>query len=418
MVMIELPHSPMAEQAVLSLLFVNNENFELVDGRLSPDDFFIPLHSEMFSICVEMKRAGQEFSPPAIIHKLQGKYGTADELSTLLRDMFLNGETVTDICTVASVVAECAYQRRLIDAAAKLTDASRSNDIKQTAEWQKIIGELSKGFSGITPQTPPNQIRQAIEAMGDKNRMMQTGMQFWDRLFGGLFREKLYVIAGHGGAGKSALAVNIAWNMAKGGHSVRWLSWEEDSQALWARIFARECEVDNTKMRTATIADREMDKIVSFGQSIADKDFLAYYKLKDFGQMVDACGKCDLIVIDGLSRAPAPAGLGLVEKVGYVMQYLGELSHKTGATVLLLVHVNSDGVKNGASMSGLYGGQAVSFDPEGVVDLRRADDADAGAAWRKVAVKVLKNRYGPEGVTEHLMFNGSWMVFKEGMYRG
>jgi replicative DNA helicase len=366
-----------------------------------------------------MVKQGQEFCPPSVLHVLdEAKHGTRAELASKLQDMFTAGGMATDIATVASVVSECSYQRKLIDAAAKLTDAARENRVDDATKWQKTIGELSKGFSGVVTENTRNQIKRAIEAMHDERRMMKTGMAFWDRLFGGLFKEKLYVISGHGGAGKSALAVNMAWNMAKSGHVVRWVSWEEDSQALWSRIFARECGVDNTAMREARLTEAQTEKIVAKASVVGEHDFLAYYKLKDVGQIIDACGQCDLIVIDGLSRAPAPAGMGLVERVGYIMQYLGELSHKTGATVIVLAHVNSDGAKNGASMSGLYGGQAVSFDPEGVVDIRRADDADAGQEWRKVAVKVLKNRYGPEGVTEYLAFNGSWMTFQDGVYHG
>ena len=408
------PHSVAAEQTLIGMLMADNAKWDVVGGRLKPEDFFIPLHADCFRLCGELLKANLEFCPPVVAVKLDVKYGGPDEVVKLLVDMFIAAGNSKDIGSVAFVVSECAMQRRMIAISKELTGAAEANRVEDAEKWQRELSTLGRSFSGFVPVTAKEQIKQAIADMHDKARMMKTGLDPWDRVFGGMFREKLYVIAGHGGAGKSALAVNLAWNMAKGGHKVRWVSWEENASALWSRILAREGRVNSQTMREAGLSFGESNRVVEAGSAAQEADFLAYYKLKDYGQIMDACGRCDLIVIDGLSRAPVPSGItGITDRVHYIMGQLNELSMKTGATILILSHLNGESVKGGASISGLYGGQAATFDPEGIVDIRRADEQVGEGGKRAITLTVLKNRYGREGVKVPLWFEGEYQNFYE-----
>jgi RecA-family ATPase len=182
-------------------------------------------------------------------------------------------------------------------------------------------------------------------------------------------------------------------------------------------VLARECRIDSKDIREGNINDDQSAALTKKGAEIMDNDMLCYYKLRDKGQIIDATGKCDLIVIDGLSRFPVSGGLSIMERVQEAMQAMGEISLKTGAAILILAHVNGDSVKNGAGISGVYGGQAATFDPEGIVDIRRSSDDVGENGKRAITLTVVKNRYGPEGIKIPLWFEGPYHNFFEQEWR-
>lgn len=410
--MTHAPHSSVAEQSLLGMLMADNDLFALIDGRITPDDFYVPLHAAAFGIIQKLERENLDFAPPTVVPKLVDKFGTEAELYPLFVQMYESAGNMRNIASVAHVVSEYALQRKLINAAKELTLAANGNDVEKAIQWQKEVASLAKGFTDFVPETTKAQVVSAINAAHNKTKMMATNLGCWDRIFGGIFREKIYTISGYGGAGKSALAVNIAWNMACHGYKVRWVSWEEDREALWCRILSRECGIDSKKIREGSISEGESAALHNKGMEIMGADFLAYYKLKDQIQIIDACGKCDLIVVDGLSRFPC-TGASIIDRVQDSMKALGEISLKTGAAILLLAHVNGDSVKNGAGISSVYGGQVATFDPEGIVDIRRSDDIIHDGGKRSITLTVIKNRYGPEGIKVPMWFEGMYQRFYE-----
>lgn len=406
-----MPHSAVAEQTLLGMLMLDNNRLELLDGKITQADFYVPLYADIFTTLYGLVRDGVEAIPPTIIPRLIGKY-TEIELAELCVKAFEYASTAVNIASIAHVISEMTLRRRILSIAKSLTEAAEAGKADDVTRLQKELSDLHKGFSDFVPETPRQQIISAIEAAHSTSKMMLTGFESWDREFGGIFREKIYTISGYGGAGKSAMGVTIGWNMAKAGHKVRWVSWEEDREAIWGRVLSRECRIDVRAIRDGSLTEGQSGMLSSKGSEMMAHDFLAYYKLKDKSQIIDACGQCDLIVIDGMSRYPCK-GESLIDRVANTMQEVGEIALRTGASVLLLSHVNGDSVKNGATISSLYGGQAATFDPEGIVDIRAADDHVGEYGRRAITMTVLKNRYGKGGGKTPLWFEGAFMHFYE-----
>ena len=100
--------------------------------------------------------------------------------------------------------------------------------IKHAREW---IPETDTMLSkrGVAPEMP-------IKSIGLLNDFL------W-----GLHRQELTCIGARTSNGKSVLAIQIAWDMAKQGHSVYYMSLEMPVPRIIERIFSYECLVDNTK---------------------------------------------------------------------------------------------------------------------------------------------------------------------------
>src|SRR5690606_36259407 len=98
------------------------------------------------------------------------------------------------------------------------------------------------------------------EALRNGGRMhgLSTGFADLDSKIGGLAPARLYILAGRPGMGKTALATNIAWHVAKNGtHDengecvpapVDFVSLEMPHDELTERIVSGECGVSSSKL--------------------------------------------------------------------------------------------------------------------------------------------------------------------------
>lgn len=399
------PHSPASEQTLLGLILLDNKNFDLVSGQLPASDFYVPLYAAIYEAMAKIIADRREANPMTIVHQLDAAHGDKQSLIMQMVGMLELAGSCTHAPSVAYVVSELAYQRKLISAADQLSKAANANQVEVARQLQGEIALLTASFVKTTKETPLNQLSMAYKAACEAKGMMPTGFKVWDDIFGGLFAGNRYTIAGHAGAGKSAMALYIAWNMAKQGKRVRWLSYEEKPDALWWRILAREAKVPVHSFRMG-LTEAQKVKVINAQAELQGYDFLGFYGLPDVPSMIGNCGECDLIVLDGVSSAPAPGANTKVDKAGIVGDYCQLIAQKTGAAVIMLSHVNSDSIKGGASATGLYGGQAATFDPEGIVDLRWADDSKTICT-----MQVIKNRYGNAGKKVNIYFDGQFQTY-------
>lgn len=408
------PHSVYAEQGLLGLIMLDNSNYELVKGQLPPDEFYIPMYQALYKAIEVIIGSGMEANPITLSEKLSNDvWGDATKLNSDFNLIFDSASRSMSATSLAYVISQRAHERRMIEAAKLLTQAVEGNDADKAKEMQLHISQLMQTFSNVRPENPLEQLRKSFEAAKVGGLMMKTNVRGWDDAFGGLFKGSRYIIAGHGGIGKSAFTINLAWNMAVAGKKVRWISFEEKPEAIWWRIQSRFGKVSVSHFREG-LDEKEQTQIMTVQEKLIGPDFLAYENICTVGQIIQTCGNCDLVVIDGITSWPLPQAESKVEKAGIVTEYAKTIADRTGATVIMLSHVNGDGIKNGASITGLYGGQAATFDPEAIVELRFAEkEVPNGVMEREVKMFVIKNRYGPPNITKSFMYNGRHQTYRD-----
>ena len=104
-----------------------------------------------------------------------------------------------------------------------------------------------------------------------------TGLRDLDRKMGGLQPSDLIILAGRPGMGKTSLATNIAFNIAKAyeaeqqpdgtfktvnGGVVGFFSLEMSAEQLATRIIAEQAGIPSSKIRRGEITEDEFDKLV------------------------------------------------------------------------------------------------------------------------------------------------------------
>jgi replicative DNA helicase len=407
-----LPHSEMAEQVLLGCLMLDNTKINDVSNRIDKGYFFIPIHWDIYQCIVFLNEKGIEANPMTVADRLKSNTQIDIEyLKSLYSQIFGNAEYVSSIASPVYQLATLKFQREVIHLTEKMHKATSTHNVNEVEEVQKQLAELHNQAIVKPTPLPIEQFQEAYQASIRGGDMMLTGLSQWDDNIGGIFKGSRYVVAGHASVGKSAMALNVAWNMAKQGRTVRYLSFEEDQNSLLWRIMAREMRIPITSFRKG-LTEQQKVKVTHHTEKVINSDFLVFYKLKDVNQMIAMCGPSDLIVIDGISAFPAPADFTKVDKAGWVMDQCQILAHRTGAAVIALSHINSDGFKHGPSFSSLYGGQAATFDPETIVELRWDEDTSK-MAIKRIEGHIIKNRYGVSNQTMKLVFEGEFMEYRD-----
>jgi replicative DNA helicase len=90
-----------------------------------------------------------------------------------------------------------------------------------------------------------------------------TGFADIDSRIGGLPRRNLFVAAGRTGMGKSALACDVAANVARAGIGVAFVSAESPTDAIFKRMLSRETKIENRQFHLGILKDNDAGNITA-----------------------------------------------------------------------------------------------------------------------------------------------------------
>ncbi|MDR2413099.1 MAG: replicative DNA helicase [Rickettsiales bacterium] len=279
-----LPTNLEAEQAILAAVLMNNRALERVSEFLKPEHFTHPAHQEIYKLAEKQFAAGIPFDIITAKNYLtqQGvleSVGGVDYLSQLAGA----GATVVNVDQYGRIVYENALRRELINLGQEITDSAFVEDLEnpvgrqiETAEQKlfqlSVAGSTEKEGASLAAalRGALEEIEIAYKADG-KLSGLTTGFADLDKAISGLHHSDLVIIAGRPGMGKTALAVNIAFNAAnairfgnanknyKG--AVVFFSLEMSSPQLATRILSAQTEIPLASMRDGNVNDEEMLRI-------------------------------------------------------------------------------------------------------------------------------------------------------------
>ncbi len=282
------PHNIEAEQALLGAILVNNEAYDRVSDFLKPEHFSEELHRRVYEVTSQLIRAGKIASPVT--------------LKTFLGDHDLGGMTMPQyLARLASeataiintedygrTIQDLSLRRALIQIGEDVVnvaydspvDASPRSQIEEAERRLYEIAEQGRYDGGF--QTFSNALTTAIDLAAKayerdgKLSGIATGLSDVDTKLGGLQSSDLVIIAGRPGMGKTALATNIAFNIARAyesrvrpdgthepvnGGIVGFFSLEMSAEQLATRIIAEQSGVPSYKIRRGDIHDSEFHRI-------------------------------------------------------------------------------------------------------------------------------------------------------------
>src|ERR1700692_2254098 len=291
------PHNIEAEQALLGAILVNNDAFYRVSDFLEPKHFSEPIHQTIYETSSSLIRMGKIATPVTLKTFLPadtdiggmtvGQYlaRLAAEATTIInaQDYGRNIYDLSlrrDLIGIGEDMVNVAYDAPVDFAPrAQIEDAERR--LYELAEAGRYDGGFQRFAQALTVAV--DMAAKACQRDG-KLSGIATGLRDLDTKMGGLQPSDLLLIAGRPGMGKTALATNISYNVAKAhraevqadgtmksvnGGVVGFFSCEMSAEQLATRILAEQTSIASSTIRRGAASEA----IPTRGGVISEADF-------------------------------------------------------------------------------------------------------------------------------------------------
>ena len=345
------PQSIEAEQSVLSALLLDKHAINSIAGKLKPEDFYRTAHRIIYQAMLDLHARDIPIDMVTVIEELK-KMGRLEDVGGISYiTLVANIEpTAANIKHHARIVEEKALQREIIESGTEL--AALGYECGE-GELQRVVDSAQQRLLNLTSRhIGPDyvHIQTIVEPMVDQfgeilenNEAvtgLATGFTDLDELIAGLHPSDFIILAARPSMGKTALALNIAENVALRGAKadeppkrIIFFSLEMSREQLVQRMICTEANVSKHDLRLRkssktktntddTAAEKELqnkklavmdriweasDKLANSNVYIDDTPGLTIQEMRAKVRRLKAESGVDLIVIDYLQLMQAPS---------------------------------------------------------------------------------------------------------------
>ena len=287
-----IPHNTPAEQALLGLLMFNNQLFDNIEGELTANLFYVPLHGAIFESIQGLVLKGWEASPITVHAALKSKPNVdGAELMQALTAMLDMANSATDVRALSEIIRHTHLQRQLMGVADTLKrDAPSTASLEEAS---RVINEAESALFKLQESGPQKRaiqnlveplkavLKHAETAKARKSHLtgVSTGIGTLNQMLGGWQRSDLIILGARPSMGKTAFAVNLAFNAAHAlmneherehGCAVGFFSLEMSAEQLAARILSVTTGVDASKLQNGSLNDNDFERLVAQANSLSD----------------------------------------------------------------------------------------------------------------------------------------------------
>ena len=267
-----LPHNLEAERSILGAVLLDNHALNAAVEKLRSEDFFLPQHRQIFDRMVQLAEKQQAIDTITLMEDLtrRGELESAGGIAYL--SQLADGlPRVTNVEHYARIVKEKSILRSLIFSTAAIQeqalaagdDADVILDRAESKIFQIAEDRVRAGLIGVKELVRENYERlERIFSEGRRITGLATGYLDLDNQTAGLQPSELIILAARPSMGKTALALNIAENVAlRQQEPVAIFSLEMSKESLLLRMLASEARVDAHKFRTGHMNRDDWQKI-------------------------------------------------------------------------------------------------------------------------------------------------------------
>jgi replicative DNA helicase len=465
----EAPHNIEAEQALLGAILVNNDAHYRVSDFLKSTHFYEPIHRKIYDVLADLIRMGKIASPITAKTFLpaQDKVGDITVAQYLIR-LAAEAVSVINAADYGRAIYDLATRRALINVGTDVVNVAYDAELdaspqKQIEEAERRLYELAEtgrydgGFQNFSDavKTAVDMASAAYQRDGGLSGIA-TGLSDIDKRMGGLQASDLIVLAGRPGMGKTALATNIAFNVAvafegtqqadgtiaaKNGGRVGFFSLEMSAEQLATRIVSEQIELSSSKMRRGTFSDAEFEKIVNCANTMSRLPLyidqtggISIAQLAARARRLKRQRGLDLMIIDYIQLMTAGGKRGSenrVQEITEITTGLKALAKELAVPIIALSQLSRQ-VENRddkrPQLSDLRESGSIEQDADVVMFVYREEyyvknkepkygseehikwQADMNAVRGKAEVIIGKQRHGPTG-TVQVAFEGEFTRF-------
>jgi replicative DNA helicase len=416
-----------AERAILGSLMTYPEIFRL--SGLTADDFYLPQHKIIYGAIVEVVNQGKILSVHLIKNELekQGKLESVGGIAYLMQ--VLDESVPPDIALqIVDIIKEESEYRRLTETAQKIVGMVKSK-VNPDEITIKVINDVKSSFKKTkAPEALESVLREGLRELNEyiKNPAplgISSGFYDLDRMLNGFRGGELIVIGARPAMGKTAFALNIAYNIASQEKKVLFFSLEMNKKQITPRIFSMISGVPLGNIINGMIDDEDAEKIttaflkdVGILKRIFIDDSSIY--LTDIVKDAYTTEKVDAIIIDYLQLIKTQSKHQMrYQELADVSVTLRNLAKELDVPVITLAQVNREVEKKAdkrPSLADLRESGDIEATADVVMFLHREGyyKRDKNVDDSEVEIVVAKNRNGESGIVK-LRFDRKIQKFSE-----
>ncbi len=416
-----LPANIAAEKAILGAILLNNSHYQEAAGRIEPADFSLDSHRRLFSRMTELMSDGRSVDLVTLAEQLQRN----KELSVVGGVAYLAALTEglprrLSIEEYVRIVKDKSLLRQTITESERLgvlagDQSGSAEDVLAQAEtaFRRIAGQtISAGLTSIADYIKGNY--PCVDKIFDRNAR-QTGVASGfcrlDQLTAGFQPQELTILGARPSIGKTAVAGNIAVQVAKTGKTVAFFSLEMPSKALIDRMCCAEGEVDLQAHRHGRLNEtqkqhylRALAGIIEAPLYIDDQPGQSAVSIEAKAARLQASAGLDLVLVDylGLMAAERKGMENREQAVAAISRAMKGLAKRLNVPVILLSQLNRELHKRADKrpiLSDLRESGAIEQDADMVLFLHREEcyNREDPALLGKGELIIAKARNGPLG---------------------
>ena len=462
-----LPQNIEAEQQLLGAILTNNDIYDRIAMLVKPEHFFDPVHQRIYEKAAARIQKNALASPVTLKPFFEDDEGLK-ELGGPAYLVRLAGAAISSFAArdYAQMIYDLAVRRELIALGRDISAKAAKVDIESEPREQIIEAEqklYKLGEQGVAERGFVSFLKAVTEAVNSANAAYQrdgglagisTGLVDLDKKLGGLHPSDLLILAGRPSMGKTSLATNIAFNIAKAyrrgrlhdgsegaveGGVVGFFSLEMSSEQLAARILSEASEVPSEQIRRGDMTEQEFRRFVEAAKAlescplyIDDTPALPISQVAARARRLKRTHGLDLLIIDYLQLLKGSSKENRVQEVSEITQGLKAIAKELNIPVVALSQlsraVESRDDKR-PQLSDLRESGSIEQDADVVMFVFREEyyrerekpadhELEKMAQWQqlmeqvhgKAEVIIGKQRHGPIGTVE-LAFEGRFTRF-------
>jgi replicative DNA helicase len=440
------PANPEAEQSVLGAILVRPEALDRIADLIAPEDFYREAHGRIFQAMLDLYGRGEPVDLVTVTALLKER----GQLESVGGPVFLAGLSeqvgfAVNVEYYARLVHDKAVLRRLLDCTQEIASACLA-PVENVAEFldeaehkifQVAEAKVRPGFSSLSSLVD-NEIATLEAIWGRKDGSLTgvtSGFTDLDNFTAGFQPSDLIILAARPSMGKTALALNIAFNAAYGRRGgggqiippvpVAFFSLEMSKEQLVRRLLSSAGEVDASQIRRAAfLTGQEWTRLQEAAGVlldcpiyIDDTPAATVLDIRAKSRRLKAEGKLGLIIIDYLQLMQGRVDAHSREQqISEISRSLKALAKELGVPVLALSQLSREPEKRERKrpqLSDLRESGAIEQDADVVLfiyrdEVYRKDSQDKGVA----EIIIGKQRNGPIGMVK-LAFRDKFTRFDD-----
>lgn len=401
-----------AEKHILGTLISMPDERDKIFTLVKSDYFYTTLHRTVFETCLMLHRNNIEF-----------------DLAVLTREIHVINPNANPYDLTEMT---CYYYTHTVEYFAE--ELKRLYHLRYYENNLKYIIETFIDEPAMEPETISNKIYELLDLGNrticmskiktpDLNNIIQsyedpvpasipTGFDKLDGKIGGLRNGNLIIIGGRTGHGKTAMALNIAYNLALSGTRVGMLSLEMTDEEIYSRMISMEAGVDLLDLNEKRLAEKDYAMITEKNERlkkifdnfhIFDTDVNLNDSVFVIRSMVKEKG-CKVIIVDYLGLITNPEiKNNLYHEIKSITRRMKLLAKELNVPLILLSQLNRQSAgRNKPILADLRDSGSIEQDADIVMFIYRPKDEISEKAnlliakGRNVRTGEVKFRFIPQ----------------------